>query len=492
MVAVPSDPGLSTRRSPPAPTCTRSPTRRSAGSSASTPTSIRSPISRPAGPSVAGRAHLPFAGRRQLARQGPVTSEDVAAITFENVLFKHHARRSPASPRWSRPRHAGAAHRRVCRGSRRAPGLPAPAERRRGPDPAEARTLRGRANPAHARERRSDRRPYKLRHLPARGPRRPDAQHRLLQGEGPGVERVVFRVIKDASTRILAFEQGEVDYIPARRRQGRRTGRRARSTAACLFATAGPGGGNCIMTVSFNLEREADGPLGGAPRGRARRRSRAPARPGPVRRGKIAAAPFSSRSAGRTTRSARGARCARPGRWRTLLDEAGFAKDASGVGDSLDMVHYPNFIKYAELMAQDLAKIGIALTPRPLDREATIDAIFMKRDFDTNLISDATASRGDRHQADVPRATSGRSRSRTPPRAATRGPGQDRRRRRERRPARPRRDLPGRAGGPRPGQRSWWLVETAARVRVQHRVHGLQALDRPLRRPCAGRTDGRA
>ena len=38
---------------------------------------------------------------------------------------------------------------------------------------------------------------------------------------------------------------------------------------------------------------------------------------------------------------------------------------------TLDMVHYPNFIKYSELMAQDLKEIGIVLEPRPLDREAT-------------------------------------------------------------------------------------------------------------------------
>ena len=51
------------------------------------------------------------------------------------------------------------------------------------------------------------------------------------------------------------------------------------------------------------------------------------------------------------------------------------------------MVHFPAFSKYAELMAQDLAEVGVKLVSRPLDREAAIDAIFKARDFDTNLIS---------------------------------------------------------------------------------------------------------
>ena len=51
------------------------------------------------------------------------------------------------------------------------------------------------------------------------------------------------------------------------------------------------------------------------------------------------------------------------------------------------MVHFPTFNKYAEVMKQDLAKVGIDLISRPLDRAAAVDAIFTQRDFDTNLIS---------------------------------------------------------------------------------------------------------
>ena len=54
---------------------------------------------------------------------------------------------------------------------------------------------------------------------------------------------------------------------------------------------------------------------------------------------------------------------------------------------AIDMVHFPTFNKYAEVMKQDLAEVGIDLVSRPLDRAAAVDAIFVQRDFDTNLIS---------------------------------------------------------------------------------------------------------
>ena len=53
----------------------------------------------------------------------------------------------------------------------------------------------------------------------------------------------------------------------------------------------------------------------------------------------------------------------------------------------LDIVHFPQFSRYADALRQDLAAAGVQLSSRPLDRAASIEAIFTKRDFDTALIS---------------------------------------------------------------------------------------------------------
>ena len=67
-------------------------------------------------------------------------------------------------------------------------------------------------------------------------------------------------------------------------------------------------------------------------------------------------------------------------------------KEGYKLGDNnfrlkLDIVHFPRFRKYIEIMKQDLSKAGIDLVSRPLDRSAAVSTIFGKRDFDLNLIS---------------------------------------------------------------------------------------------------------
>ena len=50
-------------------------------------------------------------------------------------------------------------------------------------------------------------------------------------------------------------------------------------------------------------------------------------------------------------------------------------------------MHFSSFSKYAEVLRQHLAKVGIKLDSRPLDLAAAIDTIFNRRAFDTNIIS---------------------------------------------------------------------------------------------------------
>ncbi len=219
-----------------------------------------------------------------------------------------------------------------------------------------------------------------------------DAQVVLVRNEDyfkeglPKIDRLVFRIIADPATRLLAYQQGEIDYMSGV--DGKDiSALEAAGDSNILRSTSGPGGGNCIMTVSFNLEREATADL-------AVRQAfaRAIDRQRIVDQvlfgtGKVAEAPFSSAIGWAHADGALADLSYDPEASKALLDEAGFASGDGGNRLTLDIVHFPTFNSYAELMKQDLAEVGIELVSRPLDREAAVDAIFKQRDFDTNLIS---------------------------------------------------------------------------------------------------------
>src|SRR5262244_2722890 len=70
----------------------------------------------------------------------------------------------------------------------------------------------------------------------------------------PYLDEVVMRVIPDVATQVLALENGEVDFLWAV--PGPQQGRLNADARFRLAQTAfNPGGSNCIMTVSFNLDR---------------------------------------------------------------------------------------------------------------------------------------------------------------------------------------------------------------------------------------------
>jgi len=202
----------------------------------------------------------------------------------------------------------------------------------------------------------------------------------------PKLDRLVFLILKDPATQLVAYQQGELDYLPSL--SGKDVAPlKAKGGTTIVTSTSGSGGGNCIMTVSFNLEREAL-------RVPDLRKAFAMAinRQRIVEQvlfgqGTVAAAPISSGIAWAHADDALAAYAYDPRKAEELLTAANLPRAANGIRLRLDMVHFPTFNKYAELMKQDLARVGIDLVSRPLDREATVDTIFRRRDFDTNLIS---------------------------------------------------------------------------------------------------------
>ena len=214
---------------------------------------------------------------------------------------------------------------------------------------------------------------------------------RLMRNENyfkeglPLLDEVVFRIIPEASTQIQALEAGEVDYVW--RVPGPDATRIADSPDTDVLPVAsGPGGGFCIITLTFNLERDVFKDV------RVRQAfAYAIDRQQIVDQilfgqGRAAVAPISSEIT--WAHLADGPQYPYdPAKAESLLDEAGYPKGADGTRFKVDFVHFPPFSKYGELLREQLSKAGITLELRPLERDAAVDTIFNKRDFDTNLIS---------------------------------------------------------------------------------------------------------
>ncbi|HUG84422.1 MAG TPA: ABC transporter substrate-binding protein, partial [Euzebya sp.] len=197
---------------------------------------------------------------------------------------------------------------------------------------------------------------------------------------------------------LLAFEAGEIDWlwgVPGPDRE-----RLAQDPDVELLSTAvNPGGANCIMTVSYNLERPMFADVD-------TRRALAHAldRDQFLERvlfgeGRVATAPIHS---GITF--AHAADSDVPGydvaEAERLLDEAGWQRDGGGIRTAsgvegvedgtplaFDFAHFPTFAQYGELLRAQLAEVGADVTLVPLEPPVFAERVFTERNFDTNVIS---------------------------------------------------------------------------------------------------------
>jgi len=213
----------------------------------------------------------------------------------------------------------------------------------------------------------------------------------------PYFNRMVLRVIPDASTRTLALEKGEVDWIPSVPLPAADRARLNRNLT--LVRTAwNPGGSNCIMTMSYNLDR----PLLKDVRTR-RAMAFAIDRDQFLSQvlfgeGRVANAPIST---GIPFATAAGLSI--PGFSPTianqLLDDAGWAREGAlrvargvaGVPDGtqfkLDFLQRAPDAKYGEIIRQRLGTVGIEVNLRTLEDAVFRPTIFRDRNFDLNVIS---------------------------------------------------------------------------------------------------------
>jgi peptide/nickel transport system substrate-binding protein len=214
----------------------------------------------------------------------------------------------------------------------------------------------------------------------------------------PYIDGLVMRVIPDLSVQVLALENGEVDFLwelPGQLQS------RVKGDARFQTARTGyhPGGSNCIMTMSFNLDRPILKEL------RVRQAiAHALDRQAFLSQilfgdGKVAAAPISSEipwahaaglSMPRTDRAESEKLLDAVG-WKKEGDGPRTARGVSGVPDgtrlSIEFLHFPTFAKYGELVRQQLGAVGIGVTLKPLEPAVFAPTVFKDRNFDSNVIS---------------------------------------------------------------------------------------------------------
>lgn len=214
----------------------------------------------------------------------------------------------------------------------------------------------------------------------------------------PAVDGVVFRVVPDPGSQVLALEAGELDWLFAVR--GPDIARlEAMPDIEIIRSPIGPGGSNCVSTVGFNLDdaRLAD---------RRLRRAiwHAVDRQAMVDRvlfgaGRVATAPIAS---GISFAHHDGLELPAfdPERSESLLDDIGWLREGTslraasgvqGVEDgtplSLRFHHFPSQAAYGELLRAQLARVGIELRLVVLEPPVFVDVVFRERDFDTAIIS---------------------------------------------------------------------------------------------------------
>lgn len=214
----------------------------------------------------------------------------------------------------------------------------------------------------------------------------------------PYLDGVVLRVIPDASNQDIALEAGEVDFVYGVNGPDL-TRIQANKSLATIETLNNPGGSNCIVTMSFNLDK----PIFGDQRTRQAILQSLDRKQFLDRilfgQGKVATAPIATGIAFAYAKDLAMPPFDRSAAAR-LLDDAGWKRPGSGTraadgvrgvadGTSLRFrfLSFGNFSAYGQLLKSQLGEVGIDVQLETLDPTPFADKVFVKRDFDTNVIS---------------------------------------------------------------------------------------------------------
>ncbi len=214
----------------------------------------------------------------------------------------------------------------------------------------------------------------------------------------PLLDDIVMRVIPEKGNQVIGLETGEIDWLFG---IGGLDRRRLEKNDDIAFLQNGnsPGGSNCIMTLSFNLERPILRDV------RVRRGiAHAIDRDQFLERvlfgeGQVARAPISSGIAFAHATGlglpdfdpAESDRLLSEVGWVRTSEETRMARGIDGIEDGtpleIEFLHFPTFAAYGQLLRAQLRSIGIDIRLRTLEPSVFVEAVFSDGDFDTNIIS---------------------------------------------------------------------------------------------------------
>ena len=201
----------------------------------------------------------------------------------------------------------------------------------------------------------------------------------------PGVDRLVFRILPNASTAVAALERGEVDYVSSV--PGAEAERLRRTPGVTVVPSSGGSGGSVCQDVLIpNLARRPFDDV------RVRRAiAHAIDRPFVAERvyfgqGRPATGPISHLLEWAYTPDVRqyphdAARA------RALLDEAGFPARRGGERFRVTFTHASGHQRLGQALREQFRAAGVTLDLQTLDFNAAVDRVFAKKDFDLGLAS---------------------------------------------------------------------------------------------------------
>jgi len=199
----------------------------------------------------------------------------------------------------------------------------------------------------------------------------------------PKFDKLIFQIIPDQATAVLAFEKGEVDYVSL---PGSEVARFEKMPGVTVGrSAAGSGGSYCVATMIPNGERKPlERPQVRQALNLATDRERLVKQvlfsQGRAARGPIASTMWAfDVSLPAFTRDVAKAN--------VLLDEADLAKGADGIRFKLTAVLPTTMAKPAEVLKENYAEIGVALDLKLVEFNDANQTVFVKKDFDLGYAS---------------------------------------------------------------------------------------------------------
>lgn len=199
----------------------------------------------------------------------------------------------------------------------------------------------------------------------------------------PRFDKLIFSIIPDTTTALIAFERGEVDYVNV---PGSDVERIAKLPGVAVGRSpAGAGGSFCVQTIIPNLTRA---PLDKLPvrqalniaMDRQRMVKQVLFEQGRVARGPMATTSWAF-DASLPVFEYNVAKA------NQLLDSAGLAKGADGFRFKLTTVIPNTVAKMAEVLKENLAQVGVNADLKIVDFNEANQTVFIKREFDLGYAS---------------------------------------------------------------------------------------------------------